>query len=199
MLRASRPRGRHLRGRAGNKGLCAARAGPGAAAPRPACGAESRALQPPPRRCGAAARLGGAGSLCCLRLLRAPAVREPPRPDPAAAARSGCGRRHPPWLPVTSPCPRPGEGHLAGLPGGWEGAGSRAVLHAEGVSSASAVRIHTPPCQPRVCSGLMPPREKPLPSLCCRTSIYLPSQAGQALPFESTLNGFGEDLWNSLG
>lgn len=130
-----------------------------------------------------------------------------PCPSGAGAAspgpRSGSQERLREATPTLAPCHLPVFPSGRGAPGraGWGLGRSReqdCAARRRGLQPrlSASTPLHA---SPWVCSGLMPPREKPLPSLCHRISIYPHSQAGQALPFESTLNGFRQDLWNSLG
>lgn len=202
MLRASRapghpPPGQRGQDRSGGQGRQqravrgAVPAGPGSAAP-PAVvrGREPGFTSPSPRRCGFAAPLGGAGRAGLFVLPFAapcPGGAGAPLSVPAAAGRRGCGEA----TPALAPCHLPVSPPERGAPGpaaweqgerGWEEAGRRAVLHAgKGVSKpqlSPSTPLRASPC---VCSGSMPPREKPLPSRCHHIPIHPPSQAGQDL------------------
>lgn len=198
MLRGAGRRGRHPRGRAGNKAPCAARAGRGLQPPQPrGAGQGARACSPllAGRVCSPP---GGAGRALCA-AFAAPCPGGAGAASPGPRRGSGCAETTPPWLPAAPPCPRPGEGHLGRLPGGGEGGAGRGLCCRQEKGCPSPIR--TPPCQPRVCSGSMPPpppppsRKKPLPP-----HPHTPAQPGwPSSVFGSTQNGFGEDLWDSLG
>lgn len=196
MPRASRAPGPPPPGQCGqDKELCAARAVPpgrGLQLPPPGGAGQAAGVYkpPPPRRCGfAAAPLAvRAGLFVLLFTAPCPGGAGPTPLGPRRGRRERLREATPALAHCHLPLSPPGPGRER-LGGSWE---EGCAAHRKKGVQASAVP-HPHPSMPA--PGLMPPREKQLPP-----RPIMPTQPGwPRSAFGRTQNGFGEDLWDSLG